>query len=58
VAAKDIENVRVHKERAELCIVYLVDANRRRGLRVYADSAADAHALAATLLAQMKKKPA
>ena len=54
VAAKDIENVRVHKDRPEVYIVYLVDTNRRRGLRLYADSAADAHAIAALALARLK----
>jgi hypothetical protein len=55
VPAKAVETVLLHKDRPEVYIVFTRDQTRV-GWRVYADSVADAQALAALALRQLAKK--
>ena len=54
VPAKDVEAVLVHKQQPEAYLVFRM-GDVRRGWRIYADTPADAHAVAA--LVQSKLKP-
>ena len=53
LSVKDIETVLVHKERPEAWVVFQRD-KRRLGWRIYAETAAEAHAVAALLQSQLK----
>jgi len=57
VGAKEFDTVLVHKERPEVYLVYQRD-KKRLGWRVYADTPAEAHAIAALVQSRLKPAPA
>ena len=57
VPAKDVEAVLVHKQQPEAYLVFRV-GDVRRGWRIYADTPADAHAVAALVQSKLKPPPA
>jgi hypothetical protein len=56
VAAQEIETVFVHKEHPEVYLVYQRD-KERRGWRIYAETPAEAHAIAALVQSHLKPPP-